>query len=182
MKAKRLLTQCIVAVAVVAATLVAVSHVGRLAAGTAYAEPASNVSFFNGGGGSANWLPQHSGIRLNLPTAGAYAGITLHHFGTELPALEPTFVTSAYAAGSPRWVIEFANGSLLFGYPAPFSQWEVRGCAGYSGPMYTTWADASASCGSSEVTAVYIVADGSGGIPETETITRIQYDNEDYSD
>ena len=182
MKAKRLLTQCIVAVAVVAATLVAVSHVGRLAAGTAYAEPASNVSFFNGGGGSANWLPQHSGIRLNLPTAGAYAGITLHHFGTELPALEPTFVTSAYAAGSPRWVIQFADGSLMFGYPAQFgNQWEVRGCPDYSGPMYTTYAVARASC-SGEVTAVYIVADGSGGTPENDTITDILYGGEDYSD
>lgn len=179
---KRLLSLLVVGVAVTAATVAAVGHVGRLAAGTAYAEPASNVSFFNGGGGSAGWLPRHNGIQLSVPVAGAYAGITLHHFDAQLPADAPTFATTAYAAGSPRWVIEFADGSALFGYPLQFgNQWEVRGCPGYTGPMYTTYADAAASC-TGDVTAVYIVADGSGGFPETDTITGIQYGGGNYSD
>jgi hypothetical protein len=166
-----------------------------LAATSAFATAYGNIGFFSGGGGSAAWVTvhgnAHSAVELSAPNSGAYAGIELKHVSATAPADAPSFTTDAYAAGSPRWVIDFAGGAHLFGYPSQFdSQWEVAGCNSVAANNYTdyataladlqdgTQADGSSTCGGS-VTAVDVVADGSGG-PETDDITSLVYDGTAY--
>lgn len=165
-----------------------------LAASSAFASAYGNLSFFAGGGGSAGWTGapnKHSAVQLSAPSAGDFAGIALNRFSPAAPADAPSFTTSNYAAGSPRLVIEFAGGADLFGYPSQFnSQWEVANCAGVAPNDYTDYATALAdrqagkqtdnsSC-AGNVTGVFVVADGSGGNPETDTITSLVYGGTSY--
>jgi hypothetical protein len=166
---------------------------GGLAAASAFATAYGNLDFFAGGGGTAGWTgtgpSAHSTVRLVVP-AGGYAGISLKHVGATAPSDAPTFTTDAYAAGSPRLVIEFSGGARLFGYPSQFdSLWEVSSCASVPANGYTTYAVAlaalqggsqgdSSACGG-DVTAVYVVADAGGG-PETDDITAFTYDGTAY--
>lgn len=176
-----------------ALTITAAAVVAGLAATSASATAYGNLSFFSGGGGSAAWAGtqnKHSAVQLNVPGAGDYAGIELNRFSATAPADAPTFTTDRYAAGSPRLVIEFAGGANLFGYPSQFdSQWEVAGCTSVAPNNYTNYESALAALGAGtqadgipcggDVTAVFVVADGSGG-PETDSITTLVYDGTAY--
>lgn len=165
-----------------------------LAASSAFASAYGNLSFFTGGGGSAAWAGapnKHSAVQLSAPSAGDFAGIALNRFSPTAPADAPSFTTSNYAAGSPRLVIEFAGGADLFGYPSQFNaQWEVAHCANVAPNNYTNYATALAdlqagtqtdagSCGG-DVTGVFVVADRSGGNPETDSITSLVYGGTSY--
>lgn len=156
--------------------------VGVMAAmtSTASATAYGNIVFFTGGDGTANWVVEHadahSAIQLTAPDQTSYsdyAGFEIRNVGTTAPTVAPTFTTSSYAAGSPRWVIEFAGGAYLWGYPSPFSQWQVAGCNSV-GFAYTDYATALAALqGGTQ-------SDGSSGTAEYDTITNVTYDGKTY--
>lgn len=173
----------------VLALSVTVAVVSGLTVTSAFATGKGTVSLFTGGGGTATWVSthgnNHSAVLLSLQSAGDYAGITLKHISATAPSVAPTFVTDNYAAGSPRLVMEFAGGGMLFGYPSQFSsQWEVAGTCVAAG-SYTDYTSAlaavqaDATCGGN-VIAAYVVADGSGGTPEADTISSLVYDGATY--
>ncbi len=89
------------------ATVVGVVAISASAA-FASGNPTYNVSFMGEYGGIATWVPGHAAIRMYLPASRADAIITLHHFTSVAPAEAPTFATTTYQSGSPRWYIQFS--------------------------------------------------------------------------
>lgn len=102
----------------------------------------------------------------------------------------PTFTTNNYGAGSPHWVIQFADGDSLAGYPSNAdlgdTNWSVvpassGACSGLT-LTHDTYVNAvafvqNAGCGGN-VTGVAIVADGNQAAGTSDTITDIVYDGE----
>lgn len=136
------------------------------------------VSLSASPGSSAQWLPHHQAVQLCVAgdPSTAYAEITLHHFASTLPSAEPTFTASFYSSGTPRWVIVFSDGTTAFGYPASYvgtNNWEILG-----NPTYMTYAGLQSAEGSTTVTSVYIVADGSATLPYCTTVSAIVYDGQ----
>jgi hypothetical protein len=167
--------------------------------------PAMNISFLSGAQSSAHWNPAqqsvstHVGLTTGGPVGGpiascgspgdrttlgdyiygcGYTKIVLNHFLAALPTQEPTFSTTFYQSGTPRWYILFSSGDYMFGYPdgtAPngFS-WEAH----VGGTVtYGNWTTLSAlMANSGTVTVVRIVCDASAPTPYDATISAIQYD------
>jgi hypothetical protein len=97
------------------------------------------------------------------------------------PTSEPTFTASAYSAGDPRWVIEFHNGTYLFGTPTAPNSSTFTWAENPGGAQSTTWAAAlawaQAGGTDNQVTAAFIVDDtGSAGVPTT--LTNVKYNGE----
>jgi hypothetical protein len=130
-------------------------------------------------------------LTVGTESASTYAQVTLNSVPKAAPVSAPSFTTDNYAAGSPRWVINFSNGCYLFGYPAQVgggatatftgAQWEVNGTCASSHGEYETYAQALndvSPANSATVTSAYIVADGDQTAGTTDTITAIQYNGE----
>ena len=136
----------------------------------------------SGAGAHASWNGTDS-VKLTVgsPSGSTFAEVKLADPPALAPATAPTFTTDTYAAGSPRWVIEFSSGCDLFGYPSQFgsttANWQVNGATGCGTTVgqYTTYTLAVAAAGSTHVTGAYIVADGDQTAGTTDTITAIQY-------
>jgi hypothetical protein len=155
-------------------------------AGTAGAASAAPVHTLpatlsaSGTGAHASWNGNDS-VKLTVgsPSGSTFAEVKLASPPALAPATAPTFITNNYAAGSPRWVLEFSSGCDLFGYPSQLSttaNWQVNGTGcGTTAAQYTTYALALAAANSTHVTAAYIVADGDQTPGTTDTITAIQY-------
>lgn len=100
--------------------------------------------------------------------------------GRPLSAVEPSFVTDHYAAGSPRWVIELNNGKSLWGYPPNAGlngtdfAWAVD-----NGNTYTSYAAAYAAAGAatSTIKDAFVVADGDQ-VSTTDKITGMSFNGE----
>ena len=162
--------------------IAAIAALGMLAMpATALASPSMNVSFSaSQDGASAHWSNgKGSPIDLTVgSSAGSYAVVTLHHFDPDPNAADPSFATSNYAAGSPRFVISFNNDQYLFGYPN--NTWEIAGQSGY----YSSYADALAGMrrpsdrGPLEITSVYVVADADQAPGTVDVITALQFDGQ----
>jgi hypothetical protein len=120
-------------------------------------------------------------------TSTTYAQADVNGVGA-VPSIPPSFTTTNYAAGSPRWVIEFSNGNFITGYPVQMgtfagvtptaaftgNQWGVG-----NGSSYTTYADALAGAdvtGSVTVSDAFIIADGDQASGTQDVITDAQYD------
>jgi hypothetical protein len=161
-------------------------------AGTAGAASAAPVHTLpatlsaSGTGAHASWNGNDS-VKLTVGSpSGTYAQVALANPPATAPATAPSFSTDNYAAGSPRWVIEFSSGCDLFGYPTgnstfpagDLNNWQVNGATGCGTTLaqYTTYALAVAAAGSTRVTGAFIVADGDQAPGTTDTITAIQYD------
>jgi hypothetical protein len=147
----------------------------------------------SGTGASAVWNSAGNPVlTVGTPSSTTYARITVNNVPSTAPASAPSFATNNYNAGSPRWVLQFADGDSLFGYPSNSrlgtSNWEV--VAATSGscsslthtPQYDTYANVLAfiqnnGCGGN-VTAAFIVADGNQTAGTSDTITDISYDGE----
>jgi hypothetical protein len=140
----------------------------------------------SGTGAHASWNGNDS-VKLTVGSpSGTYAQVALANPPATAPATAPSFSTDNYAAGSPRWVIEFSSGCDLFGYPTgnstfpagDLNNWQVNGATGCGTTVaqYTTYALAVAAAGSTRVTGAFIVADGDQAPGTTDTITAIQYD------
>jgi hypothetical protein len=142
----------------------------------------------SGTGAHASWNGSDS-VKLTVgsPSSSTFAQVALAHPPALAPATAPSFTTDNYAAGSPRWVIEFSSGCDLFGYPSQFgsttANWQVNGATGCgtTAAQSTTYALALAAAGSTHVTGAYIVADGDQTPGTTDTISAIQYGGEGVS-
>lgn len=145
----------------------------------------STLSFYVQGGATAQWLPNHSAIQLTLPNSSSYAVVEFHKVSSVLPTVAPNFATTQYGSGSPRWYIQLSSGAYLFGYPSPASYWAVEACSSVSANSSFTYAEAVAAITGTNcagtVTAVYIVADSSQGVPATDVLSSIQYNSYYYT-
>ena len=155
---------------------------GAASAAPVHTRPATLSA--SGTGAHASWNGSDS-VKLTVgsPTDTTFAQVALAHPPAVAPLTAPTFTTDNYAAGSPRWVLEFSSGCDLFGYPSQLSttaNWQVNGATGcgHTADQYTTYALALAAAGSTQVTGAYIVADGDQTPGTTDTITAIQYGGE----
>lgn len=119
------------------------------------------------------------------PASSTYAEADLSlPAGSVLPLIAPTFVTSGYAAGSPRWVIKLANGGMLFN--------EQSGTAGDgANPLAADWAYNTGSGWSAAATYLiavshvggfgqavsdaYLVADGDQPAGTADVLSLVQY-------
>jgi hypothetical protein len=147
----------------------------------------------SGSGASAVWNSAGNPVlTVGTPSSTTYAQIQIDSPPTAAPSSAPTFSTSNYGGGSPRWEIQFADGDSLFGYPAQSdlgsSNWQVvpasaGSCHGViHTPTYDTYTNAlnfiqGAGCGGN-VTAVYLIADGNQAAGTADTITNVNYDGE----
>jgi hypothetical protein len=176
--------------------LAAVLAVGAslLSPGAAHAavKPSLPVTFAHDGSAGSAGFDAAGNIALNLGN-GTYAemDVTLGSAVSDAePAAPPSFVTSAYAAGSPRWVVELSDGYYLFGFPSQLGagatddftgpQWSVQGPAATAcGAGYVTYAK-GLSCadpaGSGHVTHAFIVEDADQAANTADTLTGVQYD------
>lgn len=140
-------------------------------------------------GASAVWDANGNPVLTPGSTASTFAELSLSLGPSGLaPVSPPSFTTDNYAAGSPRWYIQLANGFYLFGYPAQLGgtatasftggQWSARGPGGQSTSGYVTYAKALAfadPAGQSFVTKAIIVADGDQAAGTRDTLTGVQY-------
>jgi hypothetical protein len=139
----------------------------------------------SGTGASATWNGTDS-VKLTVgsPTSSTFAQVALAHAPATAPAIAPSFTTNNYAAGSPRWVIEFANGDYIdsnqTGVVGAADGWEYNTGSGWTG-YGDTYAQALAAVGATTVKSAYIVADGDQAAGTTDTITNIQYNGEGVS-
>lgn len=135
----------------------------------------------------------HGAPQLDIGSSGTYAqlAVNLGALGQDVaPSAAPSFTTDNYAAGSPRWVIELANGNFIDGYPqqlgaaakADFSgaQWAVGNSGAYES-YSAALAGANDSLGNVKVTNAYIVEDGDQAAGTTDTLSGVQYGGETVS-
>jgi hypothetical protein len=157
-----------------------------LAAG-AVAGPSPNLSFgASRDGASAGWSQgKGSAIDLELgSTEGSFAEITLHHVGgvvSELPA--PSFSTSNYNAGSPRYFITLSDGHSLWGYPAASGlngddmAWAID-----NGNTYMSWSQVQmTSEGSATVTGAFVIADADQAPGTVDEITGLTFGGTNFN-
>ena len=153
----------------------------------AHGGPLTGTLSHSGTGSAAVWDGPNA-VKLTVgSTSGTYAELAVNNPPAMAPTTAPSFTTDNYAAGSPRWVIEFSSGCDVFGYPAQLggstntsftgNQWSVNGTSGCgtTTSLYVTYAAAVAAAGSTHVTGAFIVADGDQSPGTTDTITDISY-------
>ena len=180
-------------------SLVAAAVVLGLVSGTLLfaktAEAATDLSVTlssSGTGASAVWNSAGDPVlTVGSPSSTTYAQMQINGVPTAAPTSAPSFTTSNYNAGSPRWEIQFANGDALWGYPAQSdlgsSNWQVipassGACAGATekGDVSYTTALAfiqNAGC-AGNVTAALIIATGEQVAGTSDTITNVSYNGE----
>ncbi len=163
-------------------------------AGTADAAASLSVTLSaSGTGASAAWDSAGDPVlTVGSPSGSTYAEITINSPPSAAPSTAPTFTTNNYSAGSPHWLIQFADGDSIAGYPSNSllggSNWSVLPAA--SGtcstlthtPEFDTYTDILAfiqdnGC-AGNVTGAAIVANGDQVAGTSDTITDIVYDGE----
>jgi hypothetical protein len=174
--------------AALAVPLVAAA-VAVTAGGTAHAavKPSLPVSFAHNGATGSAGFDSAGNIALNLGNGTfAQVSVNLQTLGlSTAPATAPSFTTDKYAAGSPRWVIELANGNFITGYPAQLgagaasdfsgAQWAV-GTSGNYVTYQAALAGANDPLGNVKVTDAFIVEDADQAANTVDTLTGVQYD------
>jgi len=158
-----------------------VASAALMLAMTASASPVPSLSFGSSNdGASAGWNSgKGSAINLTLGTSsGSYAEITLHH----LPATAvgdlaaPSFATSNYDAGSPRYYITLSDGNTLWGYPPQSGlngtdfAWAIN-----NGNTYLSWSGVQTAEGSATVTGAYVIADADQSAGTTDAISSLSF-------
>jgi hypothetical protein len=124
-------------------------------------------------GASATWNAEGNPVlTLGADSSSTYAQVAVNlnaSTGDTAPSTPPSFSTDNYSAGSPRWVIELANGNWITGYPEQLgagatADFTGNNWAAENQGTYTTYQKALAAAndalGNVEVTSAYIVADG----------------------
>lgn len=147
----------------------------------------------SGTGASAVWNSAGNPVlTVGTPSGSTFAEMQIDNVPSAAPTTAPSFATTNYAAGSPRWVIQFAGGDSLFGYPAQAdlgsSNWSVIPAS--TGVCHTltpphqddTYTNQLSfiqgnGCGGN-VTAAFIVADGDQAAGTSDTITGVSYNGE----
>jgi hypothetical protein len=146
----------------------------------------------SGTGASAVWNTAGNPVlTVGSPSSTTFAQMAINSVPTAAPTSAPTFTTSAYGGGSPRWEIQFADGDALWGYPAQAdlgsSNWQVvpassGPCAGAKETGDVSYTNAlafiqNAGC-AGNVTAALIIATGDQVAGTSDTITNVSYDGE----
>jgi len=158
-------------------------------AGSASAASILHVSLSSHGfGASALWNPAGNPVlTAGAPSATTFAQVKVTNASRSAPFAAPSFVTDHYTAGSPHWVITFAGGAKLLGYPLASglgtANWEaVPPASGHFSPTpkhYDTYATQLGIIQSSHyggfVMSAAIVANGSQAFGTRNVITGIQY-------
>jgi hypothetical protein len=128
---------------------------------------------------------------LTLGSSGTYAQMKVSQpAGSLVPSTEPSFVTDYYAAGSPRWVIQLANGDELESnqnnrasgwlYDTG-SGWVCGNTTGGPGSGTCTYANAVTAVdadGAVAVTSAFIVEDADQAAGTADTLTGVQYNGQ----
>ncbi|HEY4464820.1 MAG TPA: ricin-type beta-trefoil lectin domain protein [Streptosporangiaceae bacterium] len=127
---------------------------------------------------------------LDSPGTGTIATIVIKNAPPAAPTAAPSFTTDNYSSGSPEWLMEFAGGGWLYGYPSNAglgsSNWKTAAhgkCTTTTlHPAYGTYADmlaalVNAGC-AGDVTEAGIFADGTQYPVLSDTITNIQYNGQ----
>lgn len=122
-------------------------------------------------------------LTVGAATSTTYAQMTVNGVsGTSAPGTAPAFTTTGYAAGSPRWDIDFANGYWIVGYPSQANVtggWEAHGPGGFY-KYGVDYATALADVGASHTTVAraYIAADGDQAAGTSDVLTGVQYNGQ----
>jgi hypothetical protein len=146
----------------------------------------------SGTGASAVWNSAGNPVlTVGSPSSTTYAQMQIDGVPTAAPTSAPSFSTSNYNAGSPRWEIQFADGDALWGYPPQSdlgsSNWQVipassGACAGVTEKGDVSYATAlafiqNAGC-AGNVTAALIIATGEQVAGTSDTLTNVSYNGE----
>jgi hypothetical protein len=137
-----------------------------------------------GTGSTAAWNASGTAVTLDPSNAsGASAQVDLVKPPAPAAADAPTLTASSASAGDPRWVIEFHNGTYLFGElpTGTTSQSTLTWSLEPAGTAETSWAAALAAADAggtdNQVTAAFVVDDA--GYPGTAvTVSNITYNGE----
>ena len=147
----------------------------------------AGFALFEAEGGTASWasntkatlsIPEHSPTYKSTATAdGAAAGIEVLNPPAALPATPPTFTTSAYGAGSPRWVIQFTGGAQVVGYPPQAGSAANTWGTGViiTVPYGSSWTTVKTQASGLHVKDAFIVATTGQPTPFTDAITNVHY-------
>jgi len=124
--------------------------------------------------------------------AATYAEMAVNGPSTTPPSSAPTFATSNYGGGSPHWLIQFADGDSLEGFPSQAglgtSNWTVvPASTGTCSTLTHTPADdtytnvlafiVNSGC-AGNVTAAEIIATTGQASGTSDTITNVSYNGE----
>ncbi len=144
----------------------------------AFTGPVDGFVLFGQAGGSATWSTTNTAAVLTLstpPSTPEAAGIEVLKPPSALPTTAPTFTTTAYKAGSPRWYIQFTTGGHVFGYPSAATP-SVRGkWTGTNLVGYVSWTAVKTQFAGKSVTAVDIIMTIGLTPPSTARITNVHY-------
>jgi len=146
-----------------------------------------------GTGASAAWNSAGNPVlTVGSPSTTTFARMQINSPPSAAPTTAPTFTTSNYNSGSPRWFIQFAGGDSLFGYPSNAGlgtgNWTVIPASSGTcstrthSPQFDTYVNVltfiqGAGCGG-DVTGAGIIADGGQNAGTSDTITNINYAGE----
>ena len=154
----------------------------------AFGGPAG-FGLFEADGGTASWTNNKSTATLTIPANsphGAAAGILVLKPGKSLPTTMPTFTTTTYKAGSgtPRWVIFFATGKHVFGYPSTAGSVANLWTGTTLPALYNSWTVVKTADGSKTVATVFIVMTIGQTLQRTSTqadlITTVTYGGQKF--
>jgi hypothetical protein len=130
-------------------------------------------------------------LKTGTTSSSTYAQAEVTDIGdAAAPTTPPSFTTDNYTAGSPRWVLELANGNRVYGYPSQLGggatddftgpQWEAAGTGvtdthGEYETYQQALSDAGDANGSVIVTHADVVADGDQAAGTVDTLTDVTY-------
>jgi len=125
-------------------------------------------------------------LTTGLVTGSTYAQAVVQGIaGTAVPTTEPSFTTTNYAAGSPRWVIDLSDGATLFSNQTnATSGWEYNTGSGWQGYGDTYAQAVAAAVGTATNVTVkdaYIVADGDQAPGTEDVLTAVTYNGDPVS-
>ncbi|HEX6454724.1 MAG TPA: RICIN domain-containing protein [Trebonia sp.] len=170
--------------AIASAAAIVAAGAGAIAPGVASAAttPLSVTLSHSADASAAYDLAGDPVLTVGPDSSTTYAKVTVNGVsGTAAPSEEPTFKTSNYNAGSPRWVINFANGYWIQsdGASTADTAWTANGPGGFY-KYGVTYSAALGDVGASHstVTSAYIVADGDQTSGTQDVLTGVQYNGQ----
>lgn len=140
-------------------------------------------------GNGVSQLNSDGSVDLQVGSTGNSAAVEVQSPAAPGNVTPPSFTTSSYGGGAPRWVVELQNGNYLFGYPSQVGgtanntftgdQWQgVSGNGTYDTQGFDTYQkalqDEGDINGNVPVTNAFIVDDASSSSPDV--VSDIQYD------
>jgi hypothetical protein len=201
MKVRSLITAAAVVPAALAVALATGGAAHASPVPTGYAAEIGNipvaVSAFGTGASAAVNPAGTLTLTPGSPVGTTYAKADLSlPVGSVLPQEAPTFTTSSFLNGSPRWVITLSNGNMLMdnqasstvsGAADPFAaDWLTlvtkanNGSGAWSNTLDTySQAEGVVGGAGSEVSDAYIVADGDQAAGTADVLSDVQYGGRD---